>query len=93
MPGGHLEFVAVHQREMLWALVRDYDGSLEGNLDFPYCDTVADFYTRVWERTADRRVRSCILKRLLDLGRTHNRWSCQKAFVRLTLPPEDGPLG
>lgn len=51
-----------------------YDAHVQGALNFEYCDVVADFYRSVWDATSDPDHRRLILRRLLTMGPSHNRW-------------------
>ena len=59
------------------AMLAIYDECVSTALPFDYCDVVARFYERIYRRTDDLAVRTLILRRLFDMGRSHNRW-----FVR-----------
>lgn len=64
-------------------MLRIYDGHVSGGLPFEYCDTVADFYSRIYRRMDRLDVRELILRRLFDMGRSHNRWHVRGAALRL----------
>ena len=67
-------------------LMRTYDQhvSADGDLPFAYCDTLADFLEFVFGITADLAVHRLIVKRLLRVGFSHNRWHV--ADVTIDLP-------
>jgi eukaryotic-like serine/threonine-protein kinase len=54
-----------------------FDEHVSGGLPFSYCDTVAQFYERIYRRADDLALRELILKRLVIMAHSHNRW-----FVR-----------
>ena len=55
-------------------IIRAYNRHIQGNLPFDYCDVVANFYKRLFMETTDRDQKSMLLRRLIELGPTHNRW-------------------
>jgi eukaryotic-like serine/threonine-protein kinase len=55
-------------------ILRAYNGHIEGGLPFEYCDVVANFYRRIFQKTSDLDHKRLILTRLIDLGADHNRW-------------------
>lgn len=63
--------------------LKTYDEYVNGALAFEYCDVVADFYEEIFTQTQNTDLRSLILKRLLILGASHNRWHVQGVFCRL----------
>jgi serine/threonine protein kinase len=66
--------LARHPKD-LQRVVEVYDGDLEDhNLDFDYCDVVADFYQRLYAGTDDLGLRRLMLRRLIKLGCSHNRY-------------------
>jgi len=62
-------------------MLKFYDTHVSGGLPFDYCDEVADFYTSVFTETDRLDVRKLILTRLLDIGRSHNRYHVRTALV------------
>jgi serine/threonine protein kinase len=64
-------------------MLKIYDGHVSGGLPFEYCDTVADFYSRIYQRLDRLDVRKLILCRLFAMGRTHNRWHVRQVAMRL----------
>lgn len=55
-------------------VVAIYDAFVSGGLPFEYCDVVANLYRRIYSATNDLTLRQLLLVRLLDMGRSHNRW-------------------
>lgn len=51
-----------------------YDEHVSGSLPFEYCDTVTDFYERLFRRTSDLALKKTMLCRLFRMGKSHNRW-------------------
>ncbi len=62
-----------------------YDGhvSVNGDLPFDYCDTLADFLRFVFGITTDLAVHRTIIARLLEVGVSHNRWYVSDVTVDL----------
>ena len=52
-----------------------YDRHISGGLPFSYCDTVARFYSRLFDRADDVDMQRLILSRLIAMGASHNRWT------------------
>lgn len=57
------------------AMLHTYDRHISGGLPFSYCDTVARFYRRVFDRARDLKIQRLILTRLIAMGASHNRWT------------------
>jgi serine/threonine protein kinase len=55
------------------AMLSMFDEHVSGGLTSPYCDTVADFYERIYRRAGDLALREMILKRLFLMAHSHNR--------------------
>jgi hypothetical protein len=81
----YLEVVPRMPREVVRAFLKEdpagfarvlgeYDKHIEGGLPFDYCDTVARFYRDAWNETDDLRLRELMLRRLIVMGASHNRW-------------------
>lgn len=51
-----------------------YDHAVSGTLSFDYCDTVADFYARIFDVKSAVDLREPILQRLTLMGYNHSRW-------------------
>jgi eukaryotic-like serine/threonine-protein kinase len=56
------------------SMLRTYDRHVSGSLPFTYCDLLARFYRRVFERTDDLELQRLSMTRLLEVGASHNRW-------------------
>lgn len=63
--------------------LRAYDSHIAERLPFNYCDTVADRYSFIFKVTKDLDVHRIILRRLIDLGYSHNRWHVREILVEL----------
>lgn len=57
-----------------------YDSYIDGNLDFSYCDTVAQFYKRVFDNCDSYQIRLQIVNRLPIMGQIHNRYYVGEVF-------------
>jgi serine/threonine protein kinase len=64
-------------------MLKIYDQHVSGGLSFEYCDTVADFYSRIYRQLDRLDVRELILRRLFAMGRGHNRWHVREVALRL----------
>jgi len=56
-------------------VLHTYDRHISGGLPFSYCDTVARFYSRLFDRADDLDMKRLILTRLIAMGASHNRWT------------------
>ncbi|MGH2917845.1 MAG: serine/threonine-protein kinase [Solirubrobacteraceae bacterium] len=67
------------------ALIRAYDNhiNVNGALSFDYCDTIADFLQFVFGITKDLAVHRLVIRRLLEVGVSHNRWHVRDVAVEL----------
>lgn len=81
-------------RPLIWQLIyrhlsefrevlQHYDRHIDGALPFSYCDVVADFYADVFRRAEDPEIRGLIVRRLVYLGPSHNRWRVGEVLARL----------
>jgi hypothetical protein len=61
----------------------DFDRHVSGGLPFDYCDTVATLYERVLKLTDDLHVKRTVIVRLLDMGRSHNRYFVGETTARV----------
>jgi eukaryotic-like serine/threonine-protein kinase len=90
----YLEVVPRMPREVIRAFLDDdpgdfgrmlaeFDKHIEGGLPFDYCDVVARFYRSVWQETDDLGIRELILRRLIVMGKNHNRWFVGEVVAEL----------
>jgi hypothetical protein len=68
--------------ELTW-LIENYDRHVEGNLDWDYCDKVGRVARRAWNISTNNDAKVKLFARVLDLGYSHNRYSCQDIAVEL----------
>lgn len=61
-------------------ILAQYDEYVDGQLNFQYCDVVADFYQNIASVCNDINVFRLILQRLLRIGVMHNRWHVMDVF-------------
>lgn len=54
--------------------IKKYDDFLPRNIDFKYCDTIANQYTIIYQIVDNIEIRELIRKRLFDMGHSHNRY-------------------
>jgi serine/threonine protein kinase len=62
-------------------MLTTYDKHVSGGLPYEYCDTVADFYCRIFRETDRIDIRKLIVSRLLSLGSTHHRYHVRKGLL------------
>jgi eukaryotic-like serine/threonine-protein kinase len=74
VPEPLLRALFAHFPSDMEALLESYEKAITGTLGFDYCDTVADFYAKVFGITGSIDLRSRILERLALVGWNHNRW-------------------
>ena len=65
--------------------IRGYDGHIDepGELNFDYCDVVADFYRDAFQAIDDLETLRILIARLLDVGYSHNRFHVHDIVVEL----------
>ena len=85
IPKPVLRLWASSQQQSFRTLMRTYDQhvSADGDLAFGYCDTLADFLQFVYGITTDLAVHRLIIKRLLRVGFSHNRWHVADVTIDL----------
>jgi serine/threonine protein kinase len=72
-------------------LIETFDEHVSGGLSFSYCDVVADFYSSLAAAFDDPWIFQLVIRRLLDMGWSHNRWHVQdvvRAILRRDLTAE-----
>ena len=69
-----------------------YDAAIDGGVSFEYCDTVAEFYDRLFDATDNHQLRGIILRRLSTLGYENNRWHVGRVFARVLNRVDDPGL-
>ena len=85
IPKAVLRRWAAVQPQSFRELIGAYDKhvSADGELPFDYCDTVADFLQFIFGITTDLAVHRLIIKRLLRVGFSHNRWHVADVTIDL----------
>jgi eukaryotic-like serine/threonine-protein kinase len=78
-----LRMMAEEEPEALVTIIGNFDGHIEGNLDFSYVDIVADFLERVYEVSRDPELRRIALTRVLVMGAFHFRWHAGGVFAKM----------
>ncbi len=76
---GYVEYFPGDFKDVLTA----YDQAVSGGLPFEYCDVVARFYKKLYERVRDAPTRRLVLSRLLDMGVSHNRFFVMGLFLEM----------
>jgi serine/threonine protein kinase len=70
-------------------MLKQFDTHIEGGLPWDYCDTVARFYRRAWFETDDLGLREMILRRLIVMGASHNRFFVRDVVAELLAGIDD----
>lgn len=83
LPDGVIRIMALQQPQRLQVIVQNFDIYAEGPQPWDFCDVIADFYARCFAHLDHLPTRNLILKRLLPLGYSHNRWHVGEVFARL----------
>lgn len=92
LPGPILQSLIENYVSMLIPVLKAYDEAVSAALPFEYCDTVANFYRKIFYWTDSDEVKIMILKRLLELGHSHNRWYVGGVFAELVAELKDPSL-
>lgn len=74
LSAGLIQGLLRHQSQAMESIFAAYDQSVSGALDFDYCDTVADFYEKIFSLSSSPTIRLRIIQRLPLLGFRHNRY-------------------
>ena len=72
--------------------MRSYDNTLCETISYEYCDTVADFYEKLFDKLNFDDIRTMILRRLAELGPRRNRYYVGKVFARIVNKTTDKAL-
>lgn len=86
---GVVERMLADDVEFMVSLMTAYDVTVSGTLPFEYCDVVARFYARVFKQTDNYEIRSLIVRRLIKMGRSHNRFFVRDKVAALARDTED----
>ena len=70
-------------------IIVNFDDLISGSLLFTYTDVVANFYESLFWSTQSLNIKKIILKRLLAMGVSHNRWYVMDVTVKLFRAIED----
>lgn len=62
-------------------IIQVFDQASDGSFAFAFTDDLATFMRRVFQSTRDIEVRAAVLKRVLILGTTHNRFFVRDRFL------------
>lgn len=77
------------QPELFLSMLERYDRHVSGGLPFSYCDVVARFYSDIWERSSNLRLRKLVLRRLINMGASHNRFFVRDVVSDILADVED----
>lgn len=87
LSAAHINVFNDHDIDSFLAILRIYDEHISGGVDFAYCDTVADFYSKVEQICSSLDVFAIVLTRLMEMGASHNRWyvmgECRRLLLRI----------
>lgn len=64
-------------------IFRTYDVLVSKKLPFSYCDTVGNFYYKIFNLLENFIFKKMILERLLVMGYTHNRWHVRDVLAEI----------
>jgi serine/threonine protein kinase len=92
LPNSILKEIIKNYRGAFLNLLKIYDQAVSGGLEFGYCDTVADFYKRLYLLTDSFEIRQIILNRLPRLGYLNNRYHVGGVFALLISQINDPSL-
>jgi eukaryotic-like serine/threonine-protein kinase len=80
---GLLKLIADSNKDIFINIIQSYDNALCGTISFDYCDIVADFYEKIFDKLNLDDVRTMILRRLAELGPRRNRYYVGRVFARI----------
>lgn len=83
IPESVLAQVSLEDPEQYFAVVQVFDKFADGQFGFDFTDTIARFLVATYKASSDVRVHEIVLRRLLVLGASHNRWFVRNKFVEL----------
>jgi serine/threonine protein kinase len=83
IPKKILKSLLDNHKELFFIVLTDYDDSVKGEVNYNYCDVVADFYCEIFKLSESLEVRSLIINRLAKLGAHHNRYHVGQTFSRI----------
>jgi len=92
LPDPILQSLIKNHISMFTTVFKAYDEAVSGALPFEYCDVVTDFYEKVFFWTDSDEVKVMIIKRLPNLGHSHNRWHVGIVFARIVSKINDPSL-
>lgn len=83
LPMNELTLLRAQRESSFQDLLSTYDQHVAGGLEFQYCDVVADFYRTLSQTFGDVDLFRLILRRLLLMGKSHNRFHVRDVVVSL----------
>jgi serine/threonine protein kinase len=92
LPDPILKGLMEHHLPVMMPVLSAYDNSVSGSLPFEYCDTVANFYEKLFKWGESDELRLMILRRLPALAHSHNRWHVGEVFARIVSGLQDPSL-
>jgi len=89
---GLLKLIAENNKDIFRKIMRSYDNTLCETISYEYCDTVANFYEKLFDKLNFDDIRTMILRRLAELGPRRNRYYVGKVFARIVNKTTDKAL-
>jgi serine/threonine protein kinase len=91
LPDPLLDGLLSQESGVMETVLNAFDCAISGSLPFTFCDTVANFYAKVFGLCGAPSIRNLILRRLALLGFRHNRFHVAEVFAKIVagLPADD----
>lgn len=92
MPSEIISKLIISQNTPFINMLQIYDALISGNLVFSYCDTVANFYKKIFWEIEIFSIKSMVLNRLIDMGWSHNRFYVRDVIAEILYEIKDTGL-
>ncbi|WFN35692.1 serine/threonine protein kinase [Methanogenium sp. S4BF] len=89
IPNQKLTLIINNHKEAFLGILKIYDKAVSGSQNFEYCDTVANFYNKIYHMTQSFDIRQIILRRLPSLAYENNRFYVGKVFAQIVQQTTD----
>lgn len=80
IPGGAVIRLGAQAPTEFAQILLNFDRFAEGGHPWSFCDTLADFMASAYKATNDFATHKLLMARVLELGRSHNRWYVRGVF-------------